>query len=90
VTEFELHVAHLPPSSTRGPVKVEMFEALHTRLATPCNRPPILCGYLNTPRAERDDGTVEFWGARHPPYTAFDGPVETLARLRSTPIRSCG
>ena len=67
--EFELHVAHLPPGSTRGPVKVEMFEALHTRLATPCERPRVLCGDLNTPRAERDDGTVEFWGARHPPHT---------------------
>ena len=61
--EFEIHTAHLPPGSTRGLVKVEMFEALHTRLATPCERPRILCGDLNTPRAEHDDGTVEFWGA---------------------------
>ena len=67
--EFEIHVAHLPPGSTRGLVKIEMFEALHTRLATPCEHPRILCGDLNTPRAERDDGTVEFWGARHPPHT---------------------
>lgn len=67
--ECEIHVAHLPPGSTRGLVKVEMFEALHARLATPCERPRILCGDLNTPRTERDDGTVEFWGARHPPHT---------------------
>ena len=51
--EFELHVAHLPPGSTRGLVKVEMFEALHTRLATPCERPRVLCGDLNTPRRTR-------------------------------------
>ena len=69
VGAFEIHAAHLPPGSTRGLVKVEMFEALHARLATPCERPRILCGDLNTPRAERDDGTVEFWGARHPPHT---------------------
>jgi exonuclease III len=61
---FEIHVAHLPPGSTRGLVKVEMFEALHTRLATPAKRPRVLCGDFNTPRAERDDGTVEFWGVR--------------------------
>lgn len=67
--ELEIHVAHLPPGSTRGLVKVEMFEALHTRLGTPCERPRIFCGDLNTPRAERDDGTVEFWGAHHPPHT---------------------
>jgi exonuclease III len=68
--EFDIHCAHLPPGSTRGLVKVDMFEALHTRLATPAKRPRILCGDLNTPRAERDDGTVEFWGERHPPHTA--------------------
>ena len=46
-----------------------MFEELHTRLATPCERPRILCGDLNTPRAEHADGTVEFRGVRHPPHT---------------------
>jgi exonuclease III len=67
--KFEIHVAHLPPGVTRGLVKVEMFEALYTRLAAPSERPRILCGDLNTPRAEHDDGTVEFWGARHPSHT---------------------
>jgi exonuclease III len=69
VGAFEIHAAHLPPGSTRGLVKVEMFEALHTRLATPAKRPRILCGDFNTPRAERDDGAVEFWGIRHRPHT---------------------
>ena len=67
--EFEIHAAHLPPGSTRGLVKVEMFEGLHTRLATPCERPRILCGDVNTPRAEHADGTLEFWGSHHPPHT---------------------
>jgi exonuclease III len=67
--EFEVHVAGVPPGSRRGIVKVEMFEALYARLATTSERPRILCGDLNTPRAEHADGTVEFWGARHPPHT---------------------
>ena len=61
--EFELHTAHLPPSSTRGLVKVEMFEALHNRLAAPFDRPRIFCGDLNTPRVEHEDGTVEPLGS---------------------------
>jgi exonuclease III len=67
--EFEVHVAHLPPGSTRGLVKIEMFETLYTRLAAPSERPRILCGDFNTPRAEREDGTVEFWGASRPAHT---------------------
>jgi exonuclease III len=67
--EFEIHNAHLPPGSTRGLVKVEMFEALHNRLAADTERPRILCGDFNTPQIEREDGTVEFWGANHPPHT---------------------
>ncbi|WP_157465550.1 endonuclease/exonuclease/phosphatase family protein [Cellulomonas sp. Leaf395] len=65
---FELHDVHLPPGASRGLVKVEMFEAIHSLLATFCERPRILCGDLNTPRAEREDGTVEFWGASHPAH----------------------
>ena len=64
--EFELHSAHLPPGSTRGLVKVEMFEALYDRLAGPGERPRILCGDFNTPRIERGEGSVEFWGSTHP------------------------
>jgi endonuclease/exonuclease/phosphatase family metal-dependent hydrolase len=77
--EFDIHVVHLPPGSTQGLVKVEMFEALHARLAMFCERPRILCGDLNTPRAERDDGTVEFWGADHPPHTErWDGAERSV------------
>jgi exonuclease III len=66
--DFEIHAAHLPPGSTRGLVKVEMFEALHARLAIASERPRILCGDFNTPQIEREDGTVEFWGAKHPSH----------------------
>lgn len=67
--EFEIHVAHLPPGSTRGLSKIEMFEALCARLARVSECPRILCGDFNTPRAERVDGSVEFWGAHHAPHT---------------------
>ena len=60
---------HLPPGVTNGLVKVEMFEALYTRLAGPCEYPRILCGDLNTPGAEHDDGTVEFWGRTSPAHS---------------------
>ena len=66
---FEVHNAHLPPGSTRGLVKVEMFEALHERLARTSGEPRILCGDFNTPRTEHEDGAVEFWGANHPQHT---------------------
>ena len=68
--DFEIHTAHLPPGSTRGLVKVEMFEALHARLARTSEQPRILCGDLNTPRAEQKDGTVVFWGASMPRHKA--------------------
>lgn len=67
--DFEFHVAHLPPGSSRGLIKVEMFEALFRRLAGPAGRPRILCGDFNTPRFESADGTVGFWGLRHRPHT---------------------
>jgi exonuclease III len=67
--DLELHVAHVPPGSTRGLIKVEMLEALHTRLARGSKGRRILCGDFKTPRAERADQSVEFWGAGHAPHT---------------------
>jgi len=62
----EINVAHVPPGSTRGLIKVEMFEALARRLGNPFTTPRVLCGDFNSPKSERSDGTVEFWGDRHP------------------------
>ena len=67
--EFEVHNAHLPPGSTRGLIKVDMFEALYGSLSGISERPRIMCGDFNTPRMEREDGTVEFWGSSHPRHT---------------------
>jgi exonuclease III len=65
-SDLELHNAHLPPGSTRGLVKVQMFQALHARLANTSARRRILCGDFNAPREEHLDGTVKFWGGSHP------------------------
>src|SRR5262249_22839863 len=46
-SEFELHVAGVPPGSRVGMHKVEMFEALYERLASTSELPRILCGDLN-------------------------------------------
>ena len=67
-SDFEIHNVHLPPGSTRGLIKVDMFETLYARLTTPGDCPRILCGDLNTPRLERSDGTVDFWGQSMPAY----------------------
>jgi exonuclease III len=64
--EIELHNAHAPPGSTRGLIKIELFQKLHARLACNASRPRILCGDFNTPKSEATDGTVEFWGDSHP------------------------
>ena len=63
--EIEVHVAHLPPGVTRGLAKVETFEAINERLARPSQRPRILCGDFNTPRAETPEGETTFFGQRH-------------------------
>jgi exonuclease III len=65
---LEVHNAHIPPGSTRGLIKVEMFEAIYERLAHAAPLPRILCGDFNTPRSEGHDGTVTFWGSEHPQH----------------------
>lgn len=61
-----IHNAHLPPGSTRGLIKVEMFRALYGRMAIDSPDPRILCGDFNTPRSETSMGEVAFWGSSHP------------------------
>ena len=55
---LDLHNAHVPPAQSRGFTKVESCEAIHERLARPADRHRILCGDLNTPRAETPEGEV--------------------------------
>jgi exonuclease III len=67
---IEVHNAHIPPAPSNGLVKVETCEALFERLAQPADRRRILCGDLNTPRRETDEGEVETFASNHPLHEA--------------------
>lgn len=66
VGPIELHNAHVPPAPSNGLVKVETCEALFERLARPSINRRVLCGDLNTPRLETDEGEVETFASNHP------------------------
>jgi endonuclease/exonuclease/phosphatase family metal-dependent hydrolase len=59
---LELHAVHVPNGARYHWQKVETFEGLYDRLARISPHPRILCGDLNTPQAERDDGEIITWG----------------------------
>jgi len=68
---LELHNAHVPPADrpTAGITKIETCEALLATLERPSlgGRHRVLCGDLNTPRYESEDGTVvETFAVEHP------------------------
>ena len=63
--ELELINTHVPNGSGNGYRKVEHFEGLYRYLSrtwSPNGRPRALCGDFNSPRGEREDGTVITWG----------------------------
>jgi endonuclease/exonuclease/phosphatase family metal-dependent hydrolase len=59
----DVHNAHLVPGSSRGVVKVHMFEAIGRRIEQPTACARILCGDFNTPRWE-DDSSLTTWARR--------------------------
>lgn len=67
---IDLYNAHIPPAQRNGLIKVETCEALFERLARPADRHRILCGDLNTPRAERTTGEIETFAPEHPDHEA--------------------
>jgi exonuclease III len=69
---IELCCAHIPPASShkpqsnpRGWIKVYMAEAIYQRLAHQSLFPRILCGDLNTPKAEFSNGQYLTWARRN-------------------------
>jgi exonuclease III len=64
--QIEIWTAHVPPAPSNGLAKVETCEALFAELARPSRRHRILCGDLNTPRFESEDGEVETFASNHP------------------------
>jgi exonuclease III len=65
----EAHSVHVPNADT-GPkiglpwLKIETFEAIYRRMGVGPNVPKILCGDLNAPKYELEDGTIVAWGRR--------------------------
>ena len=68
--QVELHNAHVPPARSNGLTKVETCEALWERLSRPSERHRVLCGDLNTPRHESEEGEVETFASDHPDHAA--------------------
>jgi exonuclease III len=64
--QVEVWNAHIPPAPSNGLVKAETCEALYAELARSGTRHRILCGDLNTPRSESEDGEVETFASNHP------------------------
>jgi endonuclease/exonuclease/phosphatase family metal-dependent hydrolase len=64
--QLEVWNAHIPPAPSNGLVKAETCEALFAELARTGTRSRILCGDLNTPRYESEEGEVETFASNHP------------------------
>jgi exonuclease III len=56
--ELEVHNAHLPPGVSRGVVKAHAYEAIRRRIDAANGHARILCGDLNAPWTENDDGPI--------------------------------
>jgi exonuclease III len=64
--QIEIHNAHIPPAPSNGVIKVETCEKLFERLAQRSAVHRILCGDLNTPRHETEEGTIETFASNRP------------------------
>lgn len=62
--EFELHAAYIPPGSSNGWTKIEIFEGIYDFLAVESTRTRILCGDFNSPQLELEDGRTVLWGQK--------------------------
>jgi endonuclease/exonuclease/phosphatase family metal-dependent hydrolase len=66
---IEVHTVHVPNDDTGAKVgipwlKEETFEAIYRRMGASPGLPKILCGDLNAPKYELEDGTIVVWGRR--------------------------
>jgi exonuclease III len=60
--EIEIHTVHIPPGTSNGWTKIEMFEGIYQQLACASERSRILCGDFNSPQSELSDGEIVTWG----------------------------
>ena len=78
---LEGHVVHVPPGSSWGWQKIEVFEALSDRLATDCEHPRFLAGDFNSPAREHPDGGVDVFGSKKQGSRWSDGERSVLVGL---------
>jgi exonuclease III len=88
---IDLYNAHVPPAQSGSLVKIETCEAIFERLARPADRPRLLCGDLNLPRAEWPDGRIETFAPEEPGVEARWDAAERglLEGLRDWGLRDC-
>lgn len=78
---LEGHVVHVPPGSSCGWQKIEVFEALYEGLTTDCEPPRFLTGDFNSPRREHPDGRVDVFGLKKPGNRWSDAERNVLLGL---------
>lgn len=77
----EVHSGHVPPGSSNGWTKIEVFEGIFRHLAHRASTPRVLCGDFNAPRTELPDGELITWGQR----LRRDGSYAVRRTIRSQP-----
>lgn len=75
---IDVHVVHVPPGSSNGWTKVEIFEGIFARLAQSNASRRVLCGDFNSPQAELATGDLVTWGQR----LRSDGTYEVRRSIR--------
>ena len=78
---LEGHVVHVPPGSSCGWQKIEVFEALYDRLGTESENPRFLAGDFNSPSKEYSDGRVKVFGSKKEGTRWSDGERSVLMGL---------
>jgi exonuclease III len=73
-----IFTTYIPPGSSNGWKKIEMFEGLYAGLAKFSAGPRILSGDFNAPQFERANGDIITWGQ----YVLDDGQVAVWGRCR--------
>lgn len=77
----EVHTVHVPPGTSHGWLKIEVFESIYVSLARPSAAERILCGDFNSPAAELESGEVICWGKR----LGSNGQWRALRSIRGRP-----
>ena len=90
---IELHTVHVPNASENGrKTKVDTFDAIYKALAKKSEGHRILCGDFNSPKEERCNGKVIYFGKTKEHQRSEEQVLSGLAEynLADTYIKLCG